>query len=231
MRHPQCLLWPLWKRLVPILNAESSRRALARSVFNLFFLRSLLYLDYLDRMEEKPSWVFLTDCRDVIFQDNVFERVASPGLYCFLEGEGRTIASCPSNSRMLRNCYGERAVSEIGHCEPSCAGTVLGDYENVHAYLLETVKRAMALDCMRAVPGDDQGLHNYIVHRQLTANVKLVGNDSGPVGTMGCVAPEEIRFSEKHLVLQKDGRPYAVLHQQDRHDNILSSHPVYKLCS
>ncbi|MEI7957702.1 MAG: hypothetical protein WCI40_01220 [Verrucomicrobiota bacterium] len=228
MRHPQCLLWPLWKRVFPLLKSERSRRALARCIFNLFFLRSLLYLDYIESLAEKPRWILLTDSRDAIFQDDVFARIEAPGLYCFGEGKGLTIASCRANSHMVLKCFGEQGLKEVGHFEPSCAGTVLGDYESIHAYLQNMVDYAMTIHTMKMVPGDDQGLHNYIIRKELTPNIKLVDNDTGPIGTMGCVPYKNIRVSPEHLILQGDGKPYAFLHQQDRHKEIVANHPVYK---
>jgi hypothetical protein len=76
--------------------------------------------------------------------------------------------------------------------------------------------------------GDDQGMHNYIVHKGLTSNLKRLTNDTGPVGTMGNVPPSAIWRSPEGLVLQPDGRPYAVLHQHDRYDFIVKDHPAYK---
>lgn len=226
MRRPGCLLWPLWKRVFPRLKTEAARRRLASKVVSLFFLRFMLYLDYLESLPEKPGWVFLTDCRDVIFQDDVFSRITEPGLYCFLEGSRQTVGNCPLNSQMVRHCFGEQAVKEISHCEVSCAGTVLGDYSSVHAYLRAMAGHTLKVRKMPMISGDDQGLHNYLVHKRMVPGVRLVENAAGPVGTLGAVPAAEIRQSPEHLVLQQDGQPYAVLHQYDRHPFIVASHPA-----
>jgi len=224
MRHPQCLFWPLWKLVFSKLKEETSRRALARRVFNLFFLRALLYLEYLEKLDQKPEWVFLTDSRDVVFQDDLFTRFTQPGLYCFLEEPGMTIGSCIYNSAMVRHCFGKKAVEEIGNYSISCAGTVLGDYESIRLYLQIMVGHAMAIDFMSMKPGDDQGLHNYLIRKNLLPNIRLIDNDSGPVGTMGYVPVEKIRGSKEGMILQNDGRPYAVLHQLDRHISFFQAH-------
>ncbi|KAB2641843.1 MAG: hypothetical protein DVB25_00355 [Verrucomicrobia bacterium] len=228
MRHPQCFLWPLWKRGFPLLKTEHSRRQLGRFVFNLASLRFLLYLEYLENLTEKPAWVFLTDSRDAIFQDDLFARIEGPGLYCFGEGKQRTIAGCYSNSAMLKDCAGEQALKEYGQREPSCAGTILGDYESMLNYLQTTVRITMSVERMKMVSSVDQGVHNYITHKELIPNTNFVDNDAGPIGTMGSVAYNHIRESPEHLILQSDGRPYAFLHQQDRHKQIVENHPVYK---
>jgi len=228
-RHFECLLWPICKPLFPRLS-EASRRALARRVFDLPCLRFLLYLEYLESLVEKPQWIFLTDSRDAIFQDDLFARMKTPGLYVFGEGKGRAIASCRGNAWMMKQCAGQKAVEELGHCEPTCAGTILGDYESMLAYLQTTVRLTMSVLEMRLVATVDQGLHNYIVHKKLSPNIKFIDNDEGPIGTLGCVPADQIRESPEHLILQQDGRPYAFLHQQDRHKQIVANHPVYKQC-
>jgi len=229
-RHFECLLWPLWKRVFPLLKSEVSRRTLARRIFNLASLRFLLYLEYLESLPKKPRWVFLTDSRDAIFQDDLFARMEAPGLYAFGEGKERTIAICRANAKMLRQCAGKTAVKELNHCQPSCAGTILGDYESMLAYLQTTVRLTMSVHHMGMVSSVDQGLHNYIVHKKLSPNIQFVDNDEGPIGTMGCVSTDQIQESPEHLILQQDGRPYAFLHQQDRHEQIVANHPVYKQC-
>lgn len=225
-RRPVCLLWPLLKPVFPRLKTESARRRLASKVVSLYFLRHMLYLDYLESLPEKPGWVFLTDCRDVIFQDDIFSRVTEPGLYCFLEQSRKTVGNCPFNSLEVRNCFGEQAVQEISHCGISCAGTVLGDYASIRAYLQGMTVHTLKIRRMQMKPSDDQGMHNYLVHKRMVPGVRLMENISGPVGTLGAVPPAEIRQSPEHLILQQDGKPYAVLHQYDRHPSILANHPA-----
>lgn len=227
-RHFECLLWPLCKPLFPLLKSEALRRALARCVFNMVFLRFLLYLNYIENLAVKPRWIFLTDCRDAIFQGDLFAQMEAPGLYCFGEGKGRTIGACGGNSSMIRHCFNQKVLDEMGPYEPLCSGTIMGDYESMHAYLQTMVNQTMLIERMKMVSGDDQGLFNYIIRKGLTPNIKFVDNDDGPIGTLGCVPYEKIRQSPEHLVLQADGKPYAFLHQQDRHEGIVANHPVYK---
>jgi len=225
MRRPACLLWPVYKRIFPRLKTEEEKRRLTIKVVSLFFLRFVLYLEYLESLPEKPGLVFLTDCRDVIFQDDVFSRVTEPGLYCFLEGKGKTIESSPENTAMVRSCFGDEAVREIGACEISCAGTVLGDYTSICSYLQGMAAHARTVRHMQMISGDDQGLHNYLVHKRLVPGVRLTENSTGPVGTLGQMTMVEIKRSPENMVLQSDGRPYAVLHQYDRHAALVASHP------
>jgi hypothetical protein len=228
MRRPECLLWPLWKRVFPRLRAEHSRRRLGRRVFSLFFVRFLLYLEYLEQLPEKPGWVFLTDCRDVVFQDDVFSRVEAPGLYCAIEVPGHRIMDCPMNTRMICDSFGQSALQELDHCEVSCAGTVLGDYASVHGYLSKMVEYTMTLQKMPMSSGNDQGVHNYLIHKRLVQNVRFINNQTGPIGTFGAVPVSAIRQSPAGLILQPDGRPYAVLHQHDRHPSVVKTHPAYR---
>jgi len=227
-RHFECLLWPLCKPLFPLLKSEAARRMLARGVYNMVFLRFLLYLNYIESLAEKPRWIFLTDCRDAIFQGDLFARMETPGLYCFAEGKGNTIANSSGNRSMFNHCFEKEVLDELGHFEPLCSGTIMGDYESIRACLQAMVNHTMSIKHMKMVSGDDQGLYNYIIRKGLTKNINIIDNDDGPVGTMGSVPYNQMRVSPEHLVLQKDGRPYAFLHQQDRHPQIVANHPVYK---
>jgi len=227
-RHFECLLWPLCKPLFPLLKSEAARRTLARGVYNMVFLRFLLYLNYIESLAEKPRWIFLTDCRDAIFQGDLFARMETPGLYCFAEGKGNTIATSPGNRSMFKHCFKKHVLDELGHFEPLCSGTIVGDYESIRALLQTMVDQTMLIEHMKMVSGDDQGLYNYVIRKGLTPNIKIIDNDSGPIFTMGCMRPEQIQETPEHLILQKDGRPYAFLHQQDRFPQIVENHPVYK---
>ena len=226
MRRPSCLFWPLAKATFSHLSPHS-QRALARKVISLVFLRFHLYLEYLETLPIKPKWVFLTDSRDVIFQDDPFSRLEAPGLYCVIELPGNRIGNCPTNARMLVDCFGKAALAELRDCDVSCSGTVIGDYQSIRAYLLGMVEYTMKLERMRMASGNDQGLHNYLVHKRLVPGIKFINNANGPIGTFGLVPASEIRRSTDHLVIQPDGRPYAVLHQHDRHRFIVESHPAY----
>jgi hypothetical protein len=230
MRHIECLFWPVWKTAFKIFSNEAINRKIARKVFNLFFLRNLLYLEFLESLKTKPEWVFLTDCRDTIFQDNLFARLNENGLYVFGEGRKRSIGSCQINSRMLRNCFGLKALDELSGFEPLCAGTVIGDFQNIFSYLTSMVNYAMKINRMRMVPGDDQGLHNYIIRKEILRDVIFRSVEQGPIGTLGCLLESDIKESSNHLVLQNDGQPYAFLHQQDRHKKIVENHPIYREC-
>lgn len=228
MRHLECLLWPFWRILFSKLSNNKIKIKIAKKAFNLFFLRNILYWEYLKSVKQKPKWVLLTDSRDVLFQGNLFAGIYKKGLYVFGEGKNRTIGKCEANRRMLRNCCGEEEVQRLSGYEPLCAGTVLGDYLSVLSYLEAMVFSTMRVKTMRMVPGDDQGLHNYIIRNNKVPNVIYCSVEDGPIGTLGALHPSEIRRSASHLVLQMDGRPYALLHQQDRHQDILLSHPMYR---
>jgi hypothetical protein len=231
MRHIECFFWPLWKLVFSTIQNRYIKYQIAQKVFNLFFLRNLLYLQFLESLETRPQWVFLTDSRDAVFQDDLFRRLNKSGLYVFGEGKKRSIGNCESNSRMLRNCFGKKGLQELEKYEPLCAGTVIGDFENIYGYLTSMVNYSMKIKRMRMVPGDDQGLHNYIIRKEILRDVIFCSVEQGPIGTLGCLSESEIRMSFDNLVIQNDGHPYAFLHQQDRHKKIVQNHPIYRECN
>jgi hypothetical protein len=225
-RRPVCLLWPLCKQILLHLKSDEQRRQFGAKVVSLVFLRFILYLDYLESLKEKPQWVLLTDSRDVIFQKDIFSGLSEHGLYCFLEEKNLTIGRSSHNTMMIRNCFGEEALKQVSQFRVSCSGTVLGDYQSIINYLRTFVEYTFKVQKMCMCGGDDQGLHNYLIHNQIISGVKLVDNAAGPIATLGAVPAAEIHRSSDHLILQPDGRPYALIHQYDRHRFIVESHPA-----
>jgi len=214
MRQPTLMFWPLIKVAFKYLSGKQ-RFDLARKTFNLFFLRFLLAYEYLAENRERIANVLLTDCRDVVFQRDPFAGMQN-GLFCYLEHPGRDIASCPSNRRMITDCYGEEILRDYGDKPISCAGVTLGDVESVLEYCRIFVEECFTLKKMRMVPGSDQGLHNYLVHSGRLPGMHLVDNFSGRVFTMGAVPAEEIQRNDLGEVIRPNGEVIPVLHQYDR---------------
>ena len=217
MRQPASILWPVAKILFRLSDDGSYRRAVARPFANLFFLRNMLFLDYLMKHRNEYENVFLTDCRDVVFQGDPFHDLdAHSGVIAFLEHGDTVIGESPANRSMVHACVGSGGLAEVANKVPSCAGTVLGTAPAVSDYLRVFVEWIPRLRRMRMIPGDDQGLHNYLVHTGRIPNMRIIDNRQGPVATLGCVPDDQINLDGQGHVIQEDGRPFAVLHQYDR---------------
>ena len=84
------LFWPIWKRVIALLPGFVAKAFVARRVWFLFYLRFLMYYDFL---LEHPKYerVMMTDVRDVWFQQDPFTWMeGDKGLSCFEEAGGRT---------------------------------------------------------------------------------------------------------------------------------------------
>jgi hypothetical protein len=216
MRQPSLLLWPLWKRRLADLPDVESKRRLARRVFNLFFLRWLLYDDLLAVEGDRYSQVLMTDCRDVVLQSDPF-REQQGEIDFFLEAPRLTIGTCPINRSMILNCFNDQVLADLSAERIACAGTTLGSVPAVRRYLGRMVDESCQLGRMAMVPRDDQGLHNYIVHRGKLPGARIVENGVGAVLTMGALRPDEIHRNSEGQVTRPDGSVIPVLHQYDRH--------------
>lgn len=172
------------------------------------------YLKHLEKMKMLYKYVFICDARDVMFQRNIFEYVKdqTEGLFVFQETNKIIIKNCPYNSKWIRDCYGESELDRLGNNAVICAGTILGSWKAMLDYLslVEQITRSRYRHC------NDQGIHNYIVHRSGVNNTKIYisTHEDGFVGTLGYSAAH---FRNQFgVVLNQKGEVYAVLHQFDR---------------
>jgi hypothetical protein len=218
MRNPLHRAWPLAQRL---LAGVENPATLARWSMPFHNLSSLRYLHYHRFLRSKPGTyrsVFLTDLRDVSFQQSPFLRAEPGRLRFYVEEPPNTIGSCPNNSRWIREYFGEAALEALADKPIICSGTTLGDYSSILTYLdqfILTLRQARSL--MRV--GVDQGIHNYLAYTKLQSLVTLCPNRDGEVLTMGLMPRDEVlaRNASGRLV-DRHGVPYAVLHQFDRHE-------------
>lgn len=213
-RQPMNYLWALWK---PILAKRdfAGRRALGRWVLHLMAVRFILYYEFLASRRDQFENVLLTDCRDVFFQRDPFAENLGPGLHCFLESAHLTIGTNASNTRMILNAFGPEVLAELANHPISCAGTTIGDSASMLLYLQTMIE--LVCEGRKMVSSNDQGVHNYIVHRRLIPGLQVHDNYSSSVFTAGCEAREDIHLNERGEVVRRDGQVYPVLHQLDRH--------------
>jgi len=219
-RRPPLLFWRIWRIVFSRMSDFDRKLKLAKKIFNLFFLRSILYYEYLEKHSGRYKRVLLTDCRDVLFQRDPFSRDYEIGWHAFLEGRDRTIGTCPWNRHMVTTCFGHDVLKALGEKEPSCAGVIIGNVVSVQNYLRSFVEKSFTLESMPMVPGTDQGVHNLIVHKHLAPNLRLHENGTASVLTMGVMQTDQIKVNDSDEVLNFDGTIPAVLHQYDRHPSI-----------
>lgn len=215
------LRWPGQGRFPALVErasqlARDPRRARARFVgalSDVFVGRYFWSWLHLSRSPSAYRNVMLTDVRDVLFLRSPFDFEIGDGLSCFLEDERARLGTQPLNRSWLQAAYGSPVVESLSVLPISCAGVTIGTASAVLAYLGVMVDELARLP--RQPSGIDQGVHNYAVHTGRVPNVQLLGNEVGPVLTVGIMSSEDA----KALVSARVGDAYIV-HQYDRHPEL-----------
>ena len=217
--QPMLLIWPFWRWVIGLLPSFKAKTAVARYVWFLFYLRFLLYYEFL---VANPNYerIMITDVRDVWFQRDPFAWMhGEEGLFCFEEILGRTIGNCSSNSELIREAVGPKRASLVSDCQVSCAGVTFGTRDAMLLYLHKFCELAFTAHRPKTSTGSDQGVHNWIVHRETIPGLRLLNNE-GPVNTMGLYQNEAIRTDGLGHVVNAVGEVQSVLHQYDRFPQI-----------
>ncbi len=217
-RRPLLLVWPLWKKILASRDLAGKCR-LALPVFQFVALRHVLAYEFLLGRQDEFENVLLTDSRDVYFQRDPFSDNLGPGLHCFLEARTQIVETCRSNSKMVRTAFGPEVLAELAKAPVSCAGATLGDLQSVLAYEKTMIELLCTIQEM--TQSNDQGVHNYLIQKQLVPGIQVHDNYSSSVFTAGCEPTSAIRLNERDEIIREDGTPYPILHQHDRHPEIL----------
>lgn len=188
-------------------------------------LRYFVYEQYLAGLAQTPANILLADVRDVVFQRNPFEIDLGNGLCCFLENEKLNLATCVANSGWLACAYGKEVLERIGRHKISCSGTTIGTGPAVRAYLAAMTAGLRAIEVrtpniMHVISGIDQGVHNYLLYTDALPGTRLYSNEFGPVATLNYVDPAHIQLDDSNKILNRNGDPYHVVHQYDRHEEL-----------
>lgn len=98
-----------------------------------------LYREFLGARRHEYGMVLHTDVRDVMFQDDPFERIdAHGGGVFFLESSHLVIGTSNTNRLwMMFNCtpyLAENVLAQVGHNPRSCSGNMFGTSDAVYAY-------------------------------------------------------------------------------------------------
>ena len=213
-RQPMTYLWPILKPIFARRDFAGKCR-LGRWTLHLMALRFILYYDHLAARRDQYDNILLTDCRDVYFQRDPFSDHLPPGLHTFLESPAMTNGNNKNCRVMVVNAFGPKIAEELFPLPVSCAGTTMGDIESILLYLREMIEIVCRSVTMYA--SNDQGVHNYIVHRGLVPNLHIHDNYSSSVFTAGCESVKDIHFNERGEIIRRDGTVYPILHQIDRH--------------
>ena len=164
----------------------------------------------------KPSGVFCSDVRDVFFQKNPSE-LPTNGIHAFEEDLSVTISTCPYNSDWVKIGYGDTVLKQIGFRPISCVGTLCGDHASMLQHLTLLVSELKRLQPKTSKP-QDQSCHNYILTH---GGVHVWPNEEGEVYTVGYIKPYGRVPIVNDYVVNSSGKVPTVIHQGDRHPNIV----------
>ena len=184
----------------------------------------LCYL-YLRQHGHRYDRVMLADVRDMFFQRDPFDFPWHSDLCCFLEDDKVTIMESHANRRWVGAAAGEDTLQEIGDEIVSCSGLTTGTAAGVLRYLEQMVSLTIEALSDEKVPLDklnDQGLHNVLLYKGRLGNVRLLTNETGPVLTLGYTAKGSVKRDSHGQFLIEGGDVANVLHQYDRHADILN---------
>lgn len=180
---------------------------------------------------DRARWVFLTDVRDVYFQDDpsaVFaEAIASGDLHLYGEGpppgfdDGPDgvfrIGEATSTIRWVKglsdDATGERLASE----RVICSGTILLTPDMMVTLSNRIVDLLDHLEPGRATFGYDQGALNLLYYTHRIADLEPVVHDNGTGGlaTLGAIATRPgWEYRDDHVWINELAPP--VVHQYDR---------------
>jgi hypothetical protein len=206
-----------WSQIRPLLRlpvGNSFRTAVYKKILNLAFVRYLHALDFLEQNRGRYRNVFLTDVRDVIFQDDPFCDQLPGDMAAFLEEPHMRYGHEPMNDGWLLENYGPEMTAKLKDARISCCGTVMGTEAGMVRYLRAFVAEILRL---RSVAhGADTSVHNVLLHERLSGKISVIENFQGAVGTVNSDALDKLTVGASGLVVGIDKRVVPVLHQYDR---------------
>lgn len=187
--------------------------------------RYAIYLAFLRARLSRYDQVMISDVRDVVFQRNPFDGIASPNCHFYLESAVRTIGEDPTNSRWVRGCFSAHEAERLAACRISCSGITIGGTTAIIAYLEMMVARIGVLPWRiyrKIGHGYDQAIHNYLVH--LAPEIAgIVVENNGHIATMALEPRTYYRLDRESLIHGPDGHLFAICHQYDRFPDLLKA--------
>jgi hypothetical protein len=201
------------------------RRWLFKRYCVLRYLRHFACQEFLQQHGAEYRQIFVTDVGDVVFQASPFGEPASPGLHCFEEWEGHTLASQPCNAWWLTTLFGKDTLTELGAHPILCSGSILGDPDSL-LDLFNKITRTMPT-VRTILDSGDQACFNVTIRREGGPNVHIHKN-GGTVFTMGIMPDTEIHLNPAGQVVDPENRVIPVLHQYNRHPAWLGKIAVLK---
>lgn len=174
-----------------------------------------LYSDIISNCYPDVENVFITDVRDVIFQDDPFVYGLNSDLEFYFEPA--TFAECSCNSWWIKTMCGEEVFQEMKDRGIVCCGTIMGTRKGLLRYL-DVFKQEFQnmRDSGRIfIGGEDTVAHNRLIYTNRVPGVLAIKhNGRGAVSTLE--HQKTFKFDDQGRYLNDDGKPTPVIHQWDR---------------
>jgi len=195
---------------------EDAPKSLPKPIY-IFNYRHFLYYDYLLKHGRKFRNVLLSDVRDVAFQQAPFEGPVSDAIHVAMENPDIPVGACPWTSQWLLAGYAPEVLERLKDKDMSCAGTTLAPVKHMMRYLeLMLAEIAGMKDAFTCA---DQAAHNLLLHEGKLDPIEKLRNFEGPILTVG--TEPRYKLNEKKELVNRDGSTIAIIHQYDRHPELL----------
>lgn len=196
-----------------------------RHLYHLFLhsvrVRFRLYQRYLAQHGQRYRHVLLTDTRDVLFQADPFSDLPKGDILFFEESFPIALSSTAGwLQRHLGQAVHDRLASHI----TICSGTTIGTPDALSWYCTQYLERMLGAR-RQDLHNGDQALHNALVYEGLEDmpfSARRCPNGEGPVYTLTRrMDPGQFAWSTDGALLGTSGRPTPIVHQYDRHPQIM----------
>jgi len=96
-------------------------------------IRYLYYNEYLNN--NLYNNILLSDVRDVIFQENIFNSIEEFGSYIYFFEEEKNIGYSEANFYWIKSLYNEEILQNLKNQKIICSGTTIGSSDNIITYI------------------------------------------------------------------------------------------------
>jgi hypothetical protein len=158
--------------------------------------------------------VLLTDCRDVIFQENPFDNFTENLLHFGMEEN--TIGNCWINTSWIKNTYGEEYFDMVKEKNILNGGIILGEIDKIFElleYMTTEISNKSYLDTGNNVLIMEQAVP-IKYSSDFPERVKENHTHNSKICTLG--QSKSFTMRKDNLLINNNGEVYSIVHQYDR---------------
>jgi len=171
--------------------------------------------------------VLLTDVRDVFFQSNPFENIEK-GLFVGMENPAFSIETEEYNKKWIIDAYGIDFYNEVKTNQVSCSGVTIGDYQSIDTYVDKMIEEFCKQPYKKMSERIyDQAMHNKLLLCKQLETVHYCQPFKSRIVTLGLYPFSQILMNSTGLIVDVDNQIISIVHQHDRHPEILKGYEHY----